>query len=166
MGTMLSDAKIKSALIYLCRAYPHTRELSKARVTKMIYLADWRSAILRDCQVTDIAWTFNHYGPYVSDVVDLARRDPAFEVLAAENYHGSPMELVTLADSNEPDALDSDERQILDHVIQQTSGLYWNDFIKLVYATYPVRTQPRYTHLDLVKLAGEYRKTPEYTTEP
>jgi hypothetical protein len=143
--------------VHLCKAYPNARELSKARVTKMIYLADWRSALTRGRPITDITWTFNHYGPYVSDVVDLARRDPAFEVLLAENFYGSPMELVRLSQDDEPDTLTAEERQILDHVIEETAKLYWNDFIALVYSTYPVRTQPRYSDLDLVRLAKEYQ---------
>jgi hypothetical protein len=47
---------------------------------------------------------------------------------------------------------------VLDFVIEQTAPLYWNDFIKLVYSTYPVVTQPRFLPLDLVKLALEYRE--------
>lgn len=156
-----TNGKLRAALVYMCQHYPHARELSKARLTKMIYLADWRSAILTGRQLSGITWRFNHYGPYVDDVVDLARQDRAFAVLNAENAFGSPMELVTLTDKDAQPDLSVQERAILQHVIDQTSGLYWNAFISLVYGTYPVKTKPRYSDLDLVALAEEYRRTPE-----
>jgi hypothetical protein len=33
----------------------------------------------------------------------------------------------------------------------------WNDFIRLVYSTYPIMSQERGTELDLAALAEEYR---------
>jgi hypothetical protein len=52
-------ARLRDVVAYLCHEYPHKGELSKARLTKMVYLADWRSAIERGSQVTDIEWVFN-----------------------------------------------------------------------------------------------------------
>ena len=34
-------AKLVDVVGYLCEHYPHKAELSKARLTKMVYLADW-----------------------------------------------------------------------------------------------------------------------------
>jgi hypothetical protein len=38
-------AELKDIIAYYCKQYPHKAELSKARLTKMVYLADWKSAI-------------------------------------------------------------------------------------------------------------------------
>ncbi len=162
--TQVSARKLRDAIVYLCRHYPHPRELSKARLTKMVYLADWRSALTTGRTITGIKWTFNHYGPYVDDVVELAREDPDFEVLDEENMFGAPREVIRVAGDPEPASLTSDERAVLDHVIETTSKLYWNDFIALVYSTYPIRTEPRYSQLDLVALASEYRAKPPTVT--
>lgn len=151
-------AKLRDVLVYLVSRYPHKHELSKARVTKMVYLADWRSAIEYGRQMTPLRWTFNHYGPYLDDVVDTARTDSAFEVKESANPYGHPKEVIRLVGDARAD-LTEQEKEVLDHVINETAPLYWNDFIRLVYSTYPVVTQPKYSELDLVGLAREYNAT-------
>jgi hypothetical protein len=149
-------AELKDVVLYLGKHYPHPHELSKARLTKMVYLADWRSALSEGHQITNIDWEFNHFGPYVRDVENVARRDPNLTITPTTSLYGAPKELIAARpDAPEP-TLTDDERDILDFVIKQTSKLYWNDFIELVYSTYPVRENPKYAHLDLVKLAREY----------
>lgn len=148
-------------VLYLCKHYPHKDELSKARVTKMVYLADWRSAITSGRQLTDLTWTFNHYGPYLDDVVEAAQSSEDFEVRSTTNMYGSRKEVIEARPSSSEPALSVEERAILDHVIEETRRLTFNDFIKLVYSTYPIVTQPRYQPLDLVALAGEYEELQE-----
>src|SRR4051794_38716589 len=81
---------LRDAMAYICRNYPHKDELSNARVTKMVYLADWRSAITRGKQLTDTEWKFDHYGPFVYDILDIARDGPAFKVISTQNPYGAP----------------------------------------------------------------------------
>src|SRR5439155_24236120 len=134
----ISIAILRDVVLYLCKQYPHKHDLSKARLTKMVYLADWRSAIRRGRQITDIVWQFNHYGPYVDDVVRIARDDPAFEVVQDTNYYGGPKELIRVRDGTPSPSLDEDEREILDFVIGGTASKSWSDFMRLVYSTYPI----------------------------
>lgn len=150
-------SKLADAIVYFCENYPHKHELSKARLTKMIYLADWRSSIEHQRQLTDLTWVFNHYGPYLDDVVDTARHTPGVTVSSTQNMYGSPKVIVE-RDSGPlpPSKLTKADKAILDGVIKQTEALYWNDFIKLVYSTYPIVTQPRYQDLDLPALASAY----------
>lgn len=145
-------------MAYICKNYPHEDELSNARVTKMVYLADWRSAIKRRQQITDITWQFNHYGPFVYDIRDVAKEDPAFEIVPTQNMYGSHKELIKVSSDVEYPSLDDEEIDVLDFVLDQTSKINWADFIKLVYSTYPVIAQERYTKLDLVDLAEEYEE--------
>ena len=46
----------------------------------------------------------------------------------------------------------------IDLIIEKTKGLYWQQFINFVYSTYPIITSERYTHLNLVEKAENYRK--------
>jgi hypothetical protein len=150
-------ADLRDVIAYLCDHYPDKDDLSKARLTKMIYLADWRSAITRGAQITDITWIFNHYGPYVDDVVEMARNDPIFEVLTTENEFGTIKEVIqTKWRGEEYQSLTEGDRGILDFVVERTASRNFRDFIRLVYSTYPVVAQPRYSSLDLVALAREY----------
>lgn len=151
-------ASIEDVAVYLCRHYPLKHELSKARLTKMVYLADWRSCIERDRQVTSIKWYFNHYGPYVRDVEETAMTSPHLRVTKDWNYYGDEKWLVSdSGDGYDPRTLSRADRQVLEHVIEQTKRLNWGDFIHLVYSTYPIVCHERYSKLDLRSLAKRYR---------
>lgn len=145
-------------MAYFCQAYPHPDELSKARLTKMVYLADWRSAILYSRQITNIDWYFNHYGPYVADVSEVARIDRRFEIVETTTHFGSRKEVIRLRGHYRV-FLTSTDRDVLDFVIKSTKSKTFESFIRLVYSTYPVVTSPRGASLDLVRLAGEYKTT-------
>jgi len=72
-------SKLRDIVAYFCSNYVYKDELSKVRLTKMVYLVDWRSAITDGKQLTRIQWHFNHYGPYVEDVVASIKYDSAFK---------------------------------------------------------------------------------------
>ncbi len=150
-------ADLKNVIAYLVMHYPHKNELSKARLTKMIYLADWKSALDRGKPVTDIAWRFNHYGPYVDDVHKLALEDPAFDVQSEVTPFGNRKERIVLKQKNIDIRVADEEAAILDHVIEQTRRLTWDPFIKLVYSTYPILSGTRGESLDLLNAAKRYR---------
>jgi hypothetical protein len=125
----------------------------------MVYLADWRSVITRGKQLTDLEWEFSNYGPYVTDVIQVAETDPAFEVVRTKNPYGAPKDLVRVADDVAYPSLTEEEAELLDFVINSSACKNWDDFIKLVYSTYPIVTQERFSKLDLVKLAKEYEES-------
>jgi hypothetical protein len=143
-------------LKYLFSKYPNPYELSKARVVKMVYLADWRSAITQNKQLTDIKWIYNHYGPYVDDIISLLREDKNFEITSGLNSYNQPKELIRLSGKVTYNIRET-TKEILDFVIAKTSILYWDDFIKLVYSTYPILKEKKLNELNLVKLATEYK---------
>jgi uncharacterized protein YwgA len=151
-------AELRDVAAYLCKHYPHKRELSKARLTKMVYLADWKSAITRNQPITNIEWIFNKYGPYVEDVVEIAKEDPAFTVDQNVNAAGDNKELITVKDDVEYPSLTESDKEILDFVIKTTSPKYWDAFIQLVYSTYPIVTQSRFSKLNLIELAQRYKE--------
>lgn len=143
-------------LKYLFSNYPNPSELSKARAVKMVYLADWKSAISQEKQITDIKWIYNHYGPYVEDVIDLIRKDENFDIISDVNYHNQPKEVIRLKNKVKAD-IDDSSKKILDFVIKKTSPLYWDDFIRLVYSTYPIIKEKKLNRLNLTELAKEYK---------
>lgn len=151
--------RLRDVIAYISRNYPYKDELSNARVTKMVYLADWRSVITRGKQLTDLEWEFSNYGPYVTDVIQVAETDPAFEVVRTKNPYGASKDLVRVADDVAYPSLTEEEKELLDFVINSSASKNWDDFIKLVYSTYPIITQERFSKLDLVKLAKEYEES-------
>ena len=154
-------AEIRDALGYILRHYPPSmkHELSNARVTKMIYLADWHQAINFGRQITDINWYFDNYGPYVNDIrAEAERNSETFDVINTNNMYGQPKIMLALKDDSYRPTLDEHERRSLDHVIRETQTMYWDSFIKLVYSTYPITSSDRYNGLDLIKKAAEYKQ--------
>lgn len=156
-------AELRDVAAYLCDKYPHPKELSNARLTKMVYLADWKSAIERGVQLTDLSWEFSHYGPYVPDVIRLARSEEDFEVEQGKTVYGEQKQLVrhdaapgTLT-ADYP-SLEREDKDLLDFVIRSVQDKSFTEFVKLVYSTYPVVTRERYSMLNLVDLATEYRE--------
>ena len=63
-------AKLKDVMAYLIKNYPENirHEMSNARLTKMVYLADWHRVLKSDKQITNIDWYFDNYGPFVHDI--------------------------------------------------------------------------------------------------
>jgi predicted nucleic acid-binding OB-fold protein len=151
-------SELRDVVAYICWNYPHKDELSNARVTKMVYLADWRSALTRGKRLTDVHWVFNHYGPFVYDIINVVKEDPAFEVVPTENMYGEPKDLMRIADDVDYPSLGEEERELLDFVIEKSAQKNWDEFIRLVYSTYPIATQERFSELDLVELAREYEQ--------
>ncbi|WP_337970235.1 Panacea domain-containing protein [Virgibacillus salexigens] len=148
--------KLNEIIYYFLHNYPYSDELSKTRITKMVYLADWYSAVNYGKQITDIEWYFDHYGPYVIDVYDAAKDDKNIVIENSFSQFGSPKEIIRLNNnSNGSFTLTTDEKVTLDKVINDTRYMYWNDFIKYVYDTYPIKSQQRYSTLNLVNLAEE-----------
>ena len=152
---------LNDVIKYLYLNYPYKNELSKARVVKMVYLADWKSAMLYQRQLTSINWYFNHYGPYVSDIINAIRSDSDFTIDTQKNIYGETKELIRINEKHTQLTLSDNVKHVLDFVIEKTAHLYRDDFIKLVYSTYPIVTQPRYSTLNLVQLASLYKQSIE-----
>ena len=141
---------------YIINEYPHKDELSKARLNKIIYLVDWKSAIDRDKKITNIDWIFNHYGPYVREIENLISDDERFHIISTKNIYGNEKNLITLKEDIDFQEPDEEDKEIIDFVIDKTKKFNWKKFIELVYSTYPIISQERGTELDLLALAREY----------
>ena len=148
------NQKLHDMMAHICINISHKSDLSKARLTKIVYLADWKMSQLNGRQISNIEWLFNHYGPYVDDVVNLARDSTDFLITQTKNHYGSLKEqFVFQGNIINCSSLDMSEIQVIHDVIRETEPMYFNDFIKHVYSTYPVENSDRYSVLDLPKLS-------------
>jgi hypothetical protein len=150
-------SKLADVMQYICANYPFPDELSNARLTKMVYLSDWRHALRTGDPITNIQWVFNHYGPFVEDVKSEAESNKAFKIGVVDNFYGNPKRLISVESKDKKVYLTNDEKSAIDRVIEVTKNKYWDDFIKLVYSTFPVMSQERHSVLDLKELAVEYK---------
>ncbi|UJX25200.1 SocA family protein [Pseudoalteromonas sp. CF6-2] len=149
--------KLQNIIAFICVHYPYKSELTKARVTKLVYLADWFSALLDKQQMTDIKWVFNHYGPYVDDVVDAAHSSFGFKIEHQSTMYGSSKYVLSYNGKEDAIKLAERDKDILNAVMEKTKSMYFNQFVDYVYSTYPVKTKERYSTFNLVKLAENYK---------
>ncbi|HHQ4675900.1 SocA family protein [Aeromonas veronii] len=149
---------IMNVIKYILQAYPYKDELSASRLTKMLYLTDWKAALELDMQLTNTVWHFHHYGPYVDDFVKMAKQDSDIKVTCTTTVFGGNKQLFKLSgESTQPITLEPQLKEIVDFVINATKDKNYEEFIKLVYSTYPVLSSNKYTDLDLVQKAREYK---------
>lgn len=153
-------APLQDVMAYIIKNYPDSigHELSNARLTKMVYLADWHQALNEGRQITNINWYFDNFGPFVRDIEETAgQNEHLFSVDLGSNMYGQVKKTFALRDARYEPRLTAAERRSLDHIIDVTRKLYWAPFIKLVYSTHPIASSQRYSYLDLVEKAREYR---------
>lgn len=147
-------------IIYIFSKYPNISELSKPRLVKLIYLIDWKHTIDNDKQATCIKWYFNHYGPYVDDVINLIKQNPSmFKVGTSINIYGGGItdKIEMKFDGNV--TLDQNIIKSADFIIENTSKMNWSEFINLVYSTYPIKNNSRYKDLNLVEEARKFKES-------
>lgn len=152
-------SKLKDIIAYVLKNYPFKDELSNARVTKIIYLADWYSSINNGEQISNIQWVYDNYGPFVWNIKEEVENNPnIFKMKKTTNMFGGEKLLLSLVDTDYSPNLDATAVKALKHIMKITKDLNWSDFIKVVYATYPISSSERYTRLNLVNKAKEYMK--------
>lgn len=148
------NSKLHDLMALLYSKIGHKSDLSKARFTKLVYLADWKMSQKFGRTISNIEWLFNHYGPYVDDVADLARDSVDFNVVVTRNAYGSLKEQIEyVGDIDDCTLIDDTELAVIEEVVKETDRLYFNEFIEHVYKTFPVKESNRYSVLHLPKLA-------------
>lgn len=144
--------KLRSIVRYIVRNYPYPDDLTKTRITKLVYLIDLENTKKYDKQITNIKWYFDHYGPYVSDVLDEADEDKCISIKSTISNFGT-VKYVVIPKNNKKELVYNDltdnDKEIIDSVIKKTENLSWNNFIDYVYSTDPVKKTPKYSNLNL-----------------
>ena len=155
---MKSKNALKQLMLCILAKYPHPDDMSNSRLTKTVFLCDWKSCLESGYVVSGVDWYFDHYGPYVDDVIDLAKNDTDFLVVNIQTEHGKNKSLVRLAgDGLSHYSLSSLDEACVDFVIGLTEDKKYDEFINLIYSLYPVITSPKFGRIDLVKKAMDYK---------
>ncbi|MBD2058113.1 hypothetical protein H6F88_19200 [Oculatella sp. FACHB-28] len=131
---------LKSIIKYIVSRYPKKTKLSKIRLIKIIYLADWRSAIVRGKQITSIKWKFGDCGLEPDVNIELPeKKDFGFLV--------------------EHLSLSQEDKEVLDHAMKTSAEKNWAEFVSIVYSTYPILNQnsSEAKEFDLIQLANLYK---------
>lgn len=154
--------KTQEVIRHILNNYPYDDDLSKTRITKLVYLSDWYNAQQSGVQITPIQWYFDHYGPYVTDVIDAAESDEDVEFSHTFSMFGSPKLLITTKDKTKQLSvtnLSDSEKDAINNVIEATKQLNFNEFIDYVYSTFPITSTEKYNYLKLTDLAFQEKSS-------
>jgi hypothetical protein len=124
------------------------------RLTTLLYLSDWRSAITRKRQITDIVWVQPFVAKMPEIIQFLARSQPDFTLVAGSQ----PEVMFTGVALGRDWILPSDARTCVDFVLHSEANKSWPDLLRLAYSTYPMFSQPVQSVLDLAHLADLYER--------
>ena len=124
--------------------YPQDKELTRDRLVKLTYLADWRSVITYKKQITSVKWYINNYGPYIEDM---------YKILADEKFD---INKEIQRRKTEKYNCDREINLVVNFIIDKTQDLDINTFSNLVFSTFPLATSPKYCYIDLVAKANQY----------
>lgn len=158
MTTINKYNNLVDLIYFVIKNYPNKNELSKARLTKIIYLLDWKYTLDYWKQITSIDWYFDSYWPYVIDVVKTTESTSLFKMKHYLNYFNNIWTIIEINDDNYEPNISDDIKEIYDFIVNKTKKMNFNDFINFVYSTYPVQVSKRYTNMNLLELAQEYKK--------
>ena len=150
-------SKLLDAMCYVCANYSCKDDLSKSRLIKIIYLADWKFAINYKCQITDAHWMFDQNGPSVYCIEELFEKNTSFEIIHIKNNFNDTKDIVKLKNVEIYNKLTNDEIAVLDSIINMTARMNWEQFVRVVYSTYPILTQPKMSKLNLIYLSKKYK---------
>lgn len=147
--------KLREIIRFILKNSSQPNKLTKTKVTKLVYLTDWYSVQENNKQITKIDWYFDHYGPYVNDVYQMAEKDSKIEIEEMLNAYGNPKKVLKLTrqDKGYKIKLNNPEIAIINKVLLETDSMNWREFIEYVYETEPIKNNKRYTRLDLQSYA-------------
>lgn len=148
------NKKLRNIIRYIVKNYPYPDDLTKTRITKLVYLIDLENVKKYGVQITNIEWFFDHYGPYVSDVLDEADEDKSISIVRDISNFGTVKYIVKPKRGKDEliyEDLSENDKNIIDKVIDATKNYYWNEFIDYVYSTEPIKNGEKYSKLNLKK---------------
>lgn len=142
-------------LHYLVDKYPYPDDLTRLRVTKLIYLIDWKAVQKTGQQLTNITWSLGQYGPTTETIIETVDKDPGLTFLETVSNFGTKKYLLktTIPDEQLSYNLSCENRHLIDTVINETKDLFWNNFMNHVYQTPPVIQAKSYGVLNLENFA-------------
>lgn len=148
---------ILDVISYFHEHYPCKTCLSVAWVKDLMYLADWKSVLMHGSPITHVEWVFGDTGPksdkIIQSIIEYKENNPFWMVDL-----GAVPDTMKSAIKHEMKGytISSEVREVLDHVVTNTSDLDRNGLTKLVYSTFPMLSRPRYAVFDMENIAKEY----------
>ena len=130
-------------------------------ITQIIYMTDWVMALNKDTLISDLHWELGENGPQVEELdIIIGHRPDIFKVTPVIDG-GTKSIFLSLINTNISYSLDSTEAAYLDKVIMLFDPLFKDDFVDIVFHTYPILSTNKKEPIDILRLAREYNRKRE-----
>jgi hypothetical protein len=148
--------KLLDAIAYICMNYKN--DLSKSRLNKILYLADWIGCLNKNNSVTNASWKYNNNGPIAPDIIKLISENSIFQIEKTEDKYGKAKEVIKINEGY-PQIISEDwEIETLNRSIKLASDLTFSEFLSVVFSSYPLMSQSKGSDLDLLFLAKKFNE--------
>lgn len=141
--------------MFMLRHYPAGEHVTVTRAAKMLYLADWRHAIVHGEQMSTARWSVGRWGPDSDEAHSAIYRSTLF-VLERRPSPLGPLRTVISCGSDVDVTLSPQGREVASYVVEKVHRLSERGIRDLVAGTYPMRTGVCDVPLDLAAGAAAY----------
>ena len=149
--------KLIDILIYLYRKYPNSNQLSFSRTMKLVYLIEWRFAIINFEKLTDINWTLTKYGPYYSNLIKIFKESSNFELITKIDDNNNQQIVIKFTDKKNDLNLNENTKAVIDFVISHCQNLSWSELNNIVNSTYGIINSNENEIIDILTMAKKYK---------
>jgi len=141
------ENKIYDVIARILHLYGNRGEISMQKLVRVIYLCDWKYSIEYQAQITNIEWKY---------------LDTEFSNKIISAFNKGKIGKNEFSFETDYSSLDDSELRIVDLITELSLQLDTDDFMKLVYSTYPMIKKEKDVSLNLPDLAKDYRYNYEY----
>lgn len=144
---MKTKDKIYDIMSRILSFYEKIGEISMHKLLFLVYLSDWKNSIDHGKQLTGIRWKYI---------------DEEFSRTLIAALEKATMEPGKLYFDKSYACLKAEEIKSIDFITHLSIELDTDDFLKLVYSTFPMLQGNTDTYLDLPHLAKDYKENYSY----
>jgi hypothetical protein len=144
--------KIEETIHYIAKNFPSPGVIT---LTKMVYLVDWRHAIVTGKQFTEIKWRCEEYGPVSHEIITTLTNNSVTELRETEGADGN---VRIYAKDGIVYSLDPAAKEAIDLVIKITRDSGESEMQKIINSTFPVLAGQLNVPLDFTSLVKQYKE--------
>ena len=149
--------RLRRIVVHVLKHWAEQGSMLESRLAKLLYVADWRSVLETDEGVTGVAWRLQDGAPYSPQLRQVIERTRYLKLIPPITSLGETGPRVSLEDGAPGLEVSVYERRVFGYVGRLLNEISWDEFIGLVYSTYPmVYNNGSVGQMDLLDLKKRY----------
>lgn len=139
---MSNEEKLKAIIFYIVERLPHN--ITRTKLVKLLYLIDLYYAKVKNRSVTDLTYYSYYFGPYSEQIINAISQLKGYEIEEYSNIGLDGREYYLYKPGmnprwETPPALQDEELEVLNQVIDEHGNKSLDEILKYVYNTEPYK---------------------------